>query len=411
MHPEYTLASETRRRLLAGVAAECFDEFATWLWDRHYRPRTIERTIQSLAAWTDWITESGHAERDLVEQLAACVAAVRSRPQRKYQFGPNRETIGAARQYLRFLSDTGRGPIEAHNVAAEVPSLLLEFSAWLREHHGVTPATVTAYRPVVSEMIEELGKAPEAYTTGNIRDFALRRACRHGSATAKMTCTAVRAYLRFLGATQRIQPGMEKALPPVAAWSNPTVPRHLSTADLERLLSSVPHSGNGLRNRAILLILGRLGLRAGDVVNLRLVDIDFRAGSLAVTGKGRRRELLPLPQDVGNALLAYMRDERPRLAIPQLFLTFSPPPRPMSTQSLSGVVRRALDQANISAPTRGCHLLRHSAATSMLRSGATLAGVGAVLRHRRPGTTVKYAKADDLRLVAVAQPWPGVAPC
>jgi len=411
MNLAYILPPETHRRLLAGVAAHHIDEFISWLWKRCYRPRTVKRTLQSLAAWTDWITSSGSGERGLPEALATCISTVRNRPQRKYQFGPNKDTIGAARQYLRFLSDTGIGPIEPPKMTEDVPSLFLEFCAWLRDHHGVAPATITAYRPPVLEMMKELGDIPENYTTGNIRDFTMRRASRHGSATAKITFTALRTFLRFLGATKRIQPGIDKALPPVAAWSNATVPRHLSVADLQHLLSSIPRSEKGLRNRAILLLLGRLGLRAGDVARLRLVDIDFRAGNLAVTGKGRRRELLPLPQDVGDALLAYIRDGRPRLAIPELFLTFLPPPRPMCTQSLSGVVQRALDQAGISAPTHGCHLLRHSAATSMLRSGATLAGVGSVLRHRRPATTVKYAKADDLRLLAVAQPWPGVAPC
>jgi integrase/recombinase XerD len=204
---------------------------------------------------------------------------------------------------------------------------------------------------------------------------------------------------------------MDEALPPVASWSNPTVPRYLPPADLERLLGSIRRSGTGLRDRAALLLLGRLGLRAGDVVRLRLSDIDFGAGTLVVAGKGRRREVLPLPQDVGDALISYLQNLRPRVKSPEVFLTVLPPVRPMSTQALGGVVARTLDRAGISAPTRGCHLLRHSAATSMLRRGASLAGVGRVLRHLRPATTVKYAKADDCRLLAVAQPWPGQASC
>jgi len=226
-----------------------------------------------------------------------------------------------------------------------------------------------------------------------------------------MTCTAIRAFLRFLAATKRLPPGMDQALPPVASWSNSTIPRYLPPAELEHLFASIPNSGNGPRDRAALLLLGRLGLRAGDVVRLRLADINFRAGTVAVAGKSRRSELLPLPQDVGDALMNYLRDVRPRVALPEVFLAALPPPRPITTQALAAIVARALDRAGISAPTRGCHLLRHSAATSMLRSGASLAGVGAVLRHRRPATTVKYAKADDRHLLTVAQPWPGSVLC
>lgn len=411
MHADCSLAPETRRRLLAGIAAKHFDDFSAWLRDRGYRPRSVQRRLQSLAAWTDWLTATGRDVQNLAEGLTACIIAVRVRPRRKYQFGPNAETVGATRLYLRFLHASGILPDEPVRSQIDAYPLLGEFRAWLLQHHGVAPATITAYLPVLLDLSGALGGMPEGYTAKIVRDFALQRARRYGSASAKMTYTAIRAFLRFLGVTKRLPPGMDQALPPVASWSNPTVPRYLPPADLEHLLASVPCSGNGLRDRAVLLLLGRLGLRAGDVVRLRLADIDFRAGILAVAGKGRRSELLPLPQDVGDALIGYLREVRPRVAVPEVFLTALPPPRPMTTQALAAIVARTLDRAGISAPTRGCHLLRHSAATSMLRGGASLAGVGAVLRHRRPATTVKYAKADNRCLLTVAQPWPGSAPC
>jgi integrase/recombinase XerD len=145
-----------------------------------------------------------------------------------------------------------------------------------------------------------------------------------------MTCTAVRAFLRFLGATGRLPIGMEAALPPVAAWSNSTIPRYLPSADLEHLLASSRGGEVGLRDRAALLLLARLGLRAGDVVRLRLIDIDFRGGTLAIGGKGRRNELLPLPQDVGDALITYLSEARPRTAVAKVFLTCPPPRRAMT---------------------------------------------------------------------------------
>ena len=169
----------------------------------------------------------------------------------------------------------------------------------------------------------------------------------------------------------------------------------------------------GIRDRAILLLLSRLGLRAGDILNLRLSDIDWREGTLLVSGKGRREVELPLPQDAGEALLRYLNEARPALDVDRVFLCVSAPVRPMQTSaSVSGVVRPAVGRAGISnPPTCGANLLRHSAATSMLRSGATLDAIGSMLRHCSPNTTVHYAKVDVLMLRRIVQPWPEVVSC
>jgi site-specific recombinase XerD len=165
----------------------------------------------------------------------------------------------------------------------------------------------------------------------------------------------------------------------------------------------------GARDRAVLLLLARLGLRAGDVIALRLDSIDWSQATITVLGKGRRETRLPLPQDAGDAVLDYLKRGRPRVRRVELFLTLRAPFKPLCGSTMSTIVRRAIDKGGIVAPTKGANLLRHSAATAMLRGGATLDMVGSVLRHRSPDMTAHYAKVDVSMLQQIAQPWPGDA--
>lgn len=162
----------------------------------------------------------------------------------------------------------------------------------------------------------------------------------------------------------------------------------------------------GLRDRAVMLLLARLGLRAGEVAALTLRDLDWRDASIAVCGKGRRHERLPLPQEVGDAILRYLRQGRPRLESDHVFARECAPIGPLTRASVTAIARSALRRAGVKAPINGAHVFRHSAATAMLRQGASLAGVGAVLRHQSPSTTAHYAKVDFGLLTEIAQPWP-----
>jgi integrase len=173
-----------------------------------------------------------------------------------------------------------------------------------------------------------------------------------------------------------------------------------------------PDRPDGARDRAILLLLARLGLRGGDIVQMRLIDIEWTDARVRVVGKGRREARLPLPQEVGDAILAYLRDRHPVVACDRVFLRSRAPWRPLAQSScVSAIVRRAMVRAGVSAPTRGAHLLRHSAATAMLREGISLPSIGVVLRHRSVETTAHYAKVDVELLHSVAQPWIGGTPC
>jgi integrase len=192
-------------------------------------------------------------------------------------------------------------------------------------------------------------------------------------------------------------------------WKLSGLPRYLEAADVDRLIYccdlTKPH---GVRNRAVLLLLARLGLRAGDIVSMRLDDVDWDAGTVRIRGKGRKEVRLPLPHDVGEALAEYLVAARPATEIEQVFLCANAPIRPFATSaSVSDIVRFAVQRAGITdAPSKGAHMLRHSAATAMLRSGASLDAIAAVLRHQSSEMTAYYAKVDAKLLQEVALPWP-----
>ena len=199
-------------------------------------------------------------------------------------------------------------------------------------------------------------------------------------------------------------------MPGFANWQLSTVPKFLSADDLARVIAACDGEER-LRDRVVVLLLARLGLRASEVAGLRFTQIDWAAGQLTVNGKSRREERLPLTQEIGDALIAYIEQARPRVPLPQVFLTDAAPVRPLSRVAIKCIVRRALDRAGVTSIHRGAHVLRHTAATAMLRQGVSLAGVGAVLRHRSPSVTALYAKVDIALLSDIAQPWGGRLPC
>jgi site-specific recombinase XerD len=223
---------------------------------------------------------------------------------------------------------------------------------------------------------------------------------------------ATRGLVRFLVAKGRLTEGMEGAIPYPAKWGLASLPRFIEADEVEKAVAACdPSTPAGQRDRAIVLLFARLGLRAGEVAALCFDDIDWSGGVLGVSGKGRRHCLMPLPQDVGDATLAYIRDTRPRVANTHLFLGHSAPHRELSVEGVAKVGARALRRAGVQSPSYGSHVFRHSVATTMLRGGASLAAVGAVLRHSRPETTAHYAKVDLGMLSEIAQPWPEVSPC
>jgi len=290
------------------------------------------------------------------------------------------------------------------------PPLVIAFCDWFRTHRGVKEPTLRQYARGATDLLQTLGEDVSQWNARAVRDFILERASQCGTPTTQSLITSLRAFLRFLNFRGEFRDDLALAIPAVAHWRLARLPHCLSAEEVDRLIAAC----NGttprrLRDRAILLMLARLGLRAGDVACLRLTDIDWNNGTLQVTGKGRYQVRLPLPQDVGDALLRYLECRPGNIDTDHVFIRSNAPCRPFASGGgVSSVVKHALKRANIDAPAKGAHLLRHTAATEMLRNGVPLDQAGLVLRHRSIDVTAYYAKADVALLQQIAQPWPEV---
>lgn len=287
------------------------------------------------------------------------------------------------------------------------------FAQYLAEERGLSPATLDNYLREIREFLSQrFGRGAvswRALRPQDITGFILRRARAGSPSRAQLATSALRSFLRFLYQRGDIWTDLAASVLTVASWRLSALPKYLLPHQVERLLQSCDGSSAvGLRDYTVLLLLARLGLRGGEVAHLTLDDIDWEAGEILVGGKGGHWDRLPIPRDVGDALVTYLRDMRPRCASRRVFIRLRAPHEGFVTSAaVCDIVRRALKRARISPGFRGAHLLRHSLATRMLRGGATLAEIGEVLRHRLPRTTEIYAKVDLAALRTLAQPWPG----
>jgi len=285
------------------------------------------------------------------------------------------------------------------------------FSRWLRNDRGLVDITIKNYVRALDQILPDLGYDSDQYCAKRIRTVVLNYAKHNGSCNTQRLTTALSAYLKFLISKDLCSYALLSAIPTVANWRLSSLPRYISLEEIEKVVQScnttVPV---GIRDHAVLLLLARLGLRASDIVNLRISDIDWDRSTLRVRGKSRKDALLPLPQDAGDAILHYLDAGRiSNKHYEQLFLCVLAPHRPLGgSQSVAHIVRSAITRSGISTPPScGAHLLRHSAATGWLREGATLDSVSALLRHNSgPDMTMHYAKTDVNSLKQLAVQWP-----
>lgn len=324
------------------------------------------------------------------------------------------ELLCGARFFLDQLRGAGAITASPAEPTTQDPVLLSAFCRWMRQERGTCGLTLYNYSLPIRELLNYLGDDPQRYDARSLRQFVLEKNQKCGWATAKRCTTALRMFLRFLIAEGRCASHLDAAIPSLAHWRLSSLPRYLQPEEVERVINSCDlTSAVGRRDRAILLLLARLGFRAGDVVRLRLADIDWEDATIHVSGKGRRQTRLPLTQEVGDAIVAYLQHGRPRTDTEVLFIRSRAPYRAFASHcAISVIVAKAMRRAGVTCPSRGAaHVLRHSAATSMLRQGASLQDIAAILRHRSTATTEIYAKVDLATLRQIAQPWPEVQPC
>lgn len=275
-----------------------------------------------------------------------------------------------------------------------------DFAQFLYSERGLKPATVGNYQRTVRHfLMHRFGRQEPRLDELRLHDihrFILERASHVRRSYAKLMVTALRSFLRFLHQRGAITVDLAAAVPAVANWRLSHLPMSLTSDQVERLLTCCDRSTlTGQRDFAILLFLSRLGLRAGEVVAMTLDDFDWQAGEFVVHGKGDRQERLPLPQDVGSALVHYLRHVRPPCRTRRVFVRIRAPRCGFSgSAAICDVVRRALARAGFDPAFKGAHLLRHSLATNMLRKGASLDEIGQLLRHVQTDNTQIYAKVE-----------------
>ncbi len=406
----YFVAPKTLRRLRSGPSRPYIDGFAECLQHEQYTHATAIRYLRAAAHLGHFVASHNETLEDVTEQtldafqrhLPSCRC-----PQSNGGY-VNPHVFYGARRFVTYLQMIGvlTARTREDDEGQEAP-LVTSFRHWLQRHQGLVESTLRLYCRGANELLQALGDDPSDYDAQGIRAFFLDYAQRGGTSSAQTLATSLRAFLRYLSIQGQCQTGLDQAIPAFAGWRFAALPRCLSTDEVAQLLAVC--QGDSLRARrakAMILLLVRLGLRAGDVANLCLSDIDWEAGSLRVMGKGRYEVCLPLPQEVGDALLRYL-ECRPHVESDRVFLRVMAPCGPLrSGDTVSSVVVQAMTRAGINAPSKRAHILRHTAATEMLRQGASLADIGKVLRHRSLNTTAYYAKVDGHLLSQVAQPWP-----
>jgi len=393
---------------VTGPLAACASGFGAFLAGEGYTPSSVEDQLRLLAHASRWLAGQDLDASGMTPQRAELFRVAR-RSEGYVRPGSARGLVPLL-GYLRGLGIVPEPAAAAVATPAEV--LLAEYRDYLVCERGLVAGSVRLYERVAQLFLAQRSELLDLgrLSAGEVTAFVLRecRSGRRGVASAKSLVTALRSLLRFLHVAGRIPTGLAAAVPSVAGWRMSSLPRALETKQVAALLAGCDRSTvMGRRDFAILTLLARLGLRGHEVAALRLDDVDWRAGELVVRGKARRLERLPLPHDVGQPLVDYLRHGRPRCGCRSLFLRARAPQEPLSAAGVRSVVHHACDRAGL--PRVGAHRLRHGVATQMLRAGAPLAEIAQVLRHADQATTMIYAKVDRVALATLARPWPGGA--
>lgn len=391
---------------VAGPLAVFAEGFAGELARLGYKPNAAADQLRLMAHLSRWMDAERYEAAGLTPPVAEAFLAAR-RAAGYVQWLSSRALV----PLLGYLRGLGAVPAPAPVPVTPAEALLGRYQRYLVTERGLAFSTARDYsglvRPFLAQREAAGGLRLEQLTAAEVTAFVLDRCPRMGRGSAKLMVTALRSLLGFLHVSGMIAEPLGQVVPAVARWRLAGLPKALEPGQVAALLASCnQHTAAGRRDFAMLTLLARLGLRAGEVAALALDDIGWRAGEITVRGKGSRSERLPLPADVGEAITCYLRDGRPEPfeGMRQVFLRARAPHRGLTSAGVTAAVCSAGQRAGIGQVF--AHRLRHSAATSMLAAGAPLSEIGQVLRHQRLLSTAIYAKADIGALRALARPWP-----
>lgn len=400
--------SHPSRVRVIGPLTSFAEGFAAELAKQGYRPNAAANQLQFLAHLSRWLSTKGLDATALTASALNEFMAVRR--SQGYNQWLSAKAVAPLVGYLRGL---GFVVPEAKAALCPTEALLARYRRYLLDTRGLVATSARGYvdmvRPFVETRVVDGELDLMRLSPDDVVGF-VRSTCRgRPIGSAKLALTALRSLLGYLHVEGLIRRPMSAVVPSVAGWRLAGLPRALEPSEVKRLLAACDQrSSNGRRDFAMLMLLVRLGLRAGEVRSLNLEDIDWRAGELVVRGKGNRIERLPLPADVGQAVVAYLERGRPVTAQGRaVFVRMRAPHRPLSSCGVTQAVVAAASRAGLGRVT--AHRLRHTVATQMVRSGVSLPEVAQVLRHRRLNTTAIYAKVDREGLRLLARAWPGGA--
>jgi integrase/recombinase XerD len=387
-------------------------EYVRWQRGQGYAPCSLQQRARVVAGFSRWLGERGIGLRRVSAEHASKYLRYRSR-----QMRPCGCDARVLTQLIDFLRHREAIPAEKIRRAQLTPveRCVQGFERYLREERGLVNGTIANYSVLIRAFLVDRFRGGSVtlsdLNAGDVVRFVQCRGPTLRQNRAKVLTSALRGFLGYARYRGYFRLDLAAAVPQVANWSMTAIPRGIAPDQVRRLLGQIDRDrAIGIRDYAIFLLLARLGLRAGEVAFLELDDINWKEGYLTVRGKGGRRVQLPLPADVGEAIVAYLRNGRPRSPCRRLFLRACAPVRGfLGPAAVCSMVRHAIQRSGISAPSTGAHQFRHGLATEMLRGGATLAEIGEVLGHSNPQTTKIYTKVDLDALRSLALPWPGGA--
>lgn len=414
MEHSYEIA-DARVRAIGGKAAEHLGSFVTWLGSQQYSPGYACIVARHTLAFCRWCEGRRIEAEALTDDDITRFQRSRAR-RRSRRPETRRQERQALTLLLLFLREQGLCAAAASCTTA-ADRVTADFEQHLQRNQGLAAATVDTYTRVARQfLVWRFGQAEICLHDLRPSDpiaFIRQESRRMAPPAVKVAANALRSFLRFCEFRGEVPARLATSVPSVATWTTtPPIPKAIAAEHAQRAIDSCNRlTAVGLRDRAVLLLLARLGLRACEIIRLNLDDIDWDQAQLRINGKGGRQSLLPLPADVGTAIAAYLQHGRPTCGDRHIFLRSMAPIRGLrdGSDGVGSIVRYALKRAKADAPHRGSHQFRHALAADMLRQGASLPEIGQVLRHRSPQTTSIYAKVDLDALRTVVMAWPGSA--
>ena len=403
-------------QIRSGPLGRWVDDFVDVLSTRGYATSTMRRYVRAAAIFSAWLDQQRVAATDIDETLVKRFVtglprrASATRPSGLLSDVANGVRLLAVHLWTRDVAV--RSGLDSTQGEAE--QWLQRFDDYLVQVHGLVAGTRRIYRRYAAAVLAECAGTPtpdwSRLTVPTIAAFVQTRASQLRPSACRAPVTATRAFLRFLATSGVVPAGIEGAVPTLREWKHASLPRALAAEDVQRVLAAVDETRpGGPRDRAILLLLTRLGLRAAEAAALTVNDIDWHDGAVRVAGKGGRERRLPLAADVGAALVAALRSRPPTSPPDVIFVTARPPYRQLGGPSVTGIAKRALRRADVTVERPGAHVFRHTFASQMVRRDVPMKTVSDLLGHARLETTAIYAKLDRETLATIALPWPGGA--